>query len=128
MRYIEFETGPWPANELPWWYKMLQKIIPAANPDLEGYYALTRRCWVELDDVGKPRREIGFDSDGKAIVLGPIGKNYGFLVDSSVKWSDSIEGREIREKDFNETWEKLWLKFRHLAKGDSQPGAAPDRR
>ena len=86
MRYLEIDVGPWSDKPPPWWCRILQKIIPAANPELETYYQKTRKWWLEVDDEGKPQREIGFDAEENPIVLGPIGRNYGFLVDSSVDW------------------------------------------
>jgi hypothetical protein len=113
MKYLQIEIGSWP--KLPWWCEMLRNVIPAANPDLEKFFPLTKRWWVELDNEDRAKREIGFDAEGKAIVLGPIGRNYGFLVDTPEKWSDSIPSSEIRAEEFNEVWQRLRLKFKHLA-------------
>ena len=115
MRYIEINTGPWSGKPLPWWCRLLQKIIPPANPDLEQqFYPLTRRWWVELDDKGVPQREIGFDADGKPIVLGPVGHNFGFTVDTTEPWPESDEDSAEATKEFQKTWETLWPQFKHL--------------
>ena len=95
---------------------MLQKIIPAANPDLEDYLFQARFWWLEVDDAGLPQREIGFDEGGNPIVLGPLGRNYGFLVDSSDEWKDSEGDSEDAARDFQKTWEGLWPKFKYLDK------------
>ncbi len=126
MRYLQIDTGPWPDQPLAWWCRILQKVIPAANPDLEKYYPLTRFWWLELDANGKPKREIGFDSNRNPIVLGPIGNNYGFLVDSSDDWSDSKEDSAVAAKEFQTTWETLSPTFKHLEKEDSQQVGPPD--
>ncbi len=114
-KYIEIHTGRWPDKPLPWWCRVLQKIIPAANPDLEKqYYPRTRWWWVELDDRRVPQREIGFDADKNPIVLGPVGRNFGFTVDSSEPWPDSDEESPEAAKSFQKTWEALWPRFKHL--------------
>ena len=66
---------------------------------------------------GVPRREIGFDEDMNPIVLGPIGNNFGFLVDSSDDWSTSKEDSEEVAKGFQAAWKEVWPTFKHLDKG-----------
>lgn len=116
MRYLEIDTGPWTDEPLPWWCRILQKIIPAANPDLESYYPKTRKWWLEVDDEGKPQREIGFDAENNPIVLGPIGNNYGFLVDGSDNWKDSKEDSSEAKNDFERVWQSLLQQFAYLEK------------
>lgn len=116
MRYLEIRIGPWGDTPLPWWCRILQKIIPAANPDIERYYKHTRVWWLETDDAGVPQREIGFDADMNPIVVGPVGNNLGFLVDSSDDWSDSDEDSEQAAQGFEKAWETIWPKFEHLDK------------
>jgi hypothetical protein len=124
MRYLEIKTGPWSVEPLPWWCRILKKIIPAANPDLETYYPRTRTWWLEVSDGGKPQREIGFDVEMNPIVLGPVGSNFGFLVDSSDDWTKSTEDSVQAARDFQKTWEVLWPKFMHLEKRNSQQNGA----
>ena len=116
MRYLEIKTGAWSIEPLPWWCRILQKIIPRANPDIEKLYFQTRFWWLEVDDKNVPQREIGFDKFKKPIVLGPIGDNFGFLVDSSDDWSDSKDDSEEAKELFEKTWEELFPKFKHLEK------------
>jgi hypothetical protein len=116
MRYLKIDVGTWSKEPLPWWCRVLQKIIPAANPDLEKYYDETRVWWLEINDNGEPQREIGFDINGNPIVLGPIGNNYGFLVDSSDDWNDSKEDSDEAAKNFDQQWAVVWNKFKHLDK------------
>jgi hypothetical protein len=114
MRYLQTDVGHWPSKSLPWWCWILKIIIPAANPDLEKFYFQTRIWWLEIDDAGQPQREIGFDETGNPIVLGPIGRNFGFLVDSSDNWKYSTQDSEEARRDFQKKWEILWPKFKHL--------------
>ena len=116
MRYLEIKVGPWSKEPSPFWYRVLQKFIPAANPDLEKYYDETQVWWLEITDNGEPQREIGFDAKGNPIVLGPIGNNYGFLIDSSIDWSDSNEDSEEAVKNFDKQWAIVWDKFKFLEK------------
>jgi hypothetical protein len=122
MRYLQINTGPWTTKPLPWWCKLLKLIIPAANPDLEKYYFQTRAWWLEVEDNGKPKREIGFDENRIPIVIGPLGRNFGFLTDSSDDWRDPKEDSAEVARDFQKIWESIWPKFKHLDKQDSQQG------
>lgn len=117
MRYLEINTGPcWSDEPLPWWCRILQKILPAANPDIEKLYFQTHIWWLELDDENKPQREIGFDENKKPIVIGPIGNNFGYLVDCSDDWSDSKEDSEDASELFEKTWDVVYTQFKHLEK------------
>ena len=107
MKYIEIKTGPWKDRPLPWWCRLLKRIIPAANPDFEQSYPEARIWWVELDDKQVPSREIGFDAEGKPIVLAPFGRNYGFMVDTSTPWTDAGEECPEAKQRFQSTWEEL---------------------
>ena len=71
---------------------------------------------METDDNGAPQREIGFDADMNPIVVGPVGRNFGFLVDSSDDWSDSEEDSEEAAREFQSKWEQIWPEFKHLDK------------
>lgn len=89
MKYLQIEFGNKnePSKE-SLWVKVLKKIIPAANPDMEPIYQSVTKWWLEVDEGGEPKREIGFDIQGQAIVLGPIGDNHGLLVDTGKVWDD----------------------------------------
>jgi hypothetical protein len=80
MRYLEISTGPWSEEPLPWWCRILQKVIPENEP----------------------------------IVLGPIGRNYGFLVDSSDNWKDSEEDSAEAKREFEKMWQALSQQFSNL--------------
>lgn len=117
MRYLEIDTGPPSVNwKLPWWVKILQFIIPTANPDLEPLFDQTQIWWLEIDDLGEPKREIGFDSSGKAIVLGPVNGNFGFLIDAADYWGDATEDSVKAAKNFDVEWNALWPSFEMIHK------------
>ena len=61
---------------------LLRLVIPLANPDFEDRYPNVTKWWIEIDVAGVPRRELGFDAAGKAIVAGPFARNFGFWTDS----------------------------------------------
>lgn len=115
MRYLEIDTGP-PRGDVAklWWVRVLTWLVPAANPDLEPYIDRTQTWWLEIDDDGQPLREIGFDARGKAIVLGPVEGNFGYLIDASDDWSDPKEDSEVAAQNFNTVWNMLWPEFERL--------------
>lgn len=99
---------------MPWWGKLLQKIIPAANPDLEHLYEETITWWLEVDENGEPQREIGFNKENEPIVLGPIGENYGLLVDTGKAWDNWEYEKPELKNEFEFIWNKIWKDFEHL--------------
>lgn len=114
MRYLRINVDPPATKPVPWLARLLGKLLPAANPDLEGLFDQAQIWWLEVDDAGRPQREIGFDKQGTAIVLGPVGRNYGFLVDSNDNWKDYEGDSDEAARDFQKTWNTLWAKFEHL--------------
>ena len=115
MRYLKIEFGATPSSsDIPWWGKLLQKIIPAANPDLEHFYEDATIWWLEVDDDGEPQREIGFNEKNEPIVLGPIGDNYGLLVDSGKLWDDWEYEKKELENEFEDVWNEMLRRFEHL--------------
>ncbi len=115
MRYLKIEFGATPSNSsMPWWGKLLQKIIPAANPDLEHLYEETITWWLEVDENGEPQREIGFNKENEPIVLGPIGENYGLLVDTGKAWDNWEYEKPELKNEFEFIWNKIWKDFEHL--------------
>jgi hypothetical protein len=119
MRYLEIDAGPFSASgDARWWERALEwglrDIVPAVNPDLEQYICASRVWWLEIDDEGTPLRELGFDVDGKAIVLGPVAGNHGYLIDSSDDWSDSDEDSRFAAENFERVWAALWPEFEEL--------------
>ncbi|WP_203142922.1 hypothetical protein [Marinobacter mangrovi] len=116
MNYIEIETDEWRKEESSLLERVLKRVLPAANPDLETLYKKTKFWWLEFDDEGHPQREIGFDNNRKPIVLGPVGENSGFLTDSSDDWLGYKEPSAKVAADFESIWGKLWPSFSCLEK------------
>ena len=83
--------------------RVIRKVLPLANPDFEDLYCNVRKWWIEVDDEGTPQRELGFDTDEQPIVAGPIGENFGFWTDSSMKFRPA-EHRVVSSKEFAATW------------------------
>jgi hypothetical protein len=91
---------------LPWWARVLRRIIPAANPDFEPRYGDVTLWWVEIDESGLPQREIGFDAAGLPIVVGPFERNYGFWTDSAMTFNVG-EYKHLSQTEFDEHWESF---------------------
>jgi len=124
MEYVQINTGSWDDKPDSCWVKLLRRILPAANPDFEyTLYPQARIWWIELDDDRIPQREIGFNEEGEAIVLGPVGRNYGFAVDESAPWASTDGQSEEASQRFQETWDVLWPRFAHLEEKESQQDA-----
>jgi hypothetical protein len=86
--------------------KVLRKITPPANPDLEALYPAVRLWWIELDDYGTPQREIGFDSSGSPVVAGPIGTNMGFWTDSHMTFAPK-DHESVSPERFEGVWSRI---------------------
>jgi len=59
-------------------------FVPRANPDHEPLYPRVRRWLLEVDDSGRPSREIGLDDRGTPLFGAPDKRNAGFFTDSDV--------------------------------------------
>lgn len=114
MRYLRVDVGARSENRVPWWVAIMEKVLPPGNPDLEELHELVDYYWLEIDDAGAPQREIGFGSNGNAVVVGPVGENVGVLVDSSDDWSTSPADSEEAAEDFERVWRETWPRFGHL--------------
>lgn len=93
-------------------------ILPRANPDMEHLISQARVWWLEIEDSGEPAREIGFSETGEPIVIGPIGRNFGYLVDASDDWSSSTDDSPEVAAHFEATWARLWPRFAHLERDE----------
>ncbi len=105
--------------------RFVRKIVPAANPDFESRYYAVRLWWIELDDVGVPQREIGLDSSGRPIVIGPFQENFGFWTDSSMTFSSS-EWELVSPSEFDARWrsfQQSWVGAHSIPTVDVQHGA-----
>jgi len=117
VRYLRIEIDE--PGDAPSWgaelvHAALRALLPAANPDLEKFYDRVRVWWLEIDDTGESSREIGFDVEGQPIVLGPVGRNVGVLVDASGDWGDSDADSAEARASFDKVWESTFPAFAHL--------------
>jgi hypothetical protein len=118
VRYLRIDVGSWPESDLPTWQSrlesVLRRVLPSSSPDLEHFYSQAAHWWLEIDDAGLPVREIGFHDDGTPIVIGPVGDNIGFLIDSSDDWSHSTEDSDEAAEGFERAWNEVRPRFQHL--------------
>lgn len=81
----------------------LRGLVDSANPSYRGKYALIRSWLIEFDEDGAPWREIGLDKNEAIVVAGPSAQDYGFWLDTNMRYAD-FEGEQIA----GEYFEKLW--------------------
>lgn len=98
----------WPEKE-PWQVKVIKTIlffIPKANPYYDSKMHLVKNWLIEfVEEEGDfiPWREIALDSAGNIVFAGPDKKNYGFWLDSDMKFED-FKGESIDKDDFERFW------------------------
>ena len=80
-------------------------FVPKANPGYENKMHLVDEWVVEFDEDNNPFREIALDFNGYPVFAGPNEENYGFWLDTNMKYSD-FTGREVELSEF----ENLWVK------------------
>ena len=89
-----------------WKTRVLERLlffIPKANPNYEPRLHLVRRWLIEFE-AGQPYREVGIAHDDSVVLAGPTGSDYGFWLDTGMKYDD-IEGEEISEQSFERYWD-----------------------
>ena len=109
MQYILVPVSPRqgaPARDS--WIKkivlpLLEAILPKANPDFHYLYASVTNWWIEVDETGDPQREIGFDAEGNALLIGPAGDNMGYWMDTAVKYKIS-DYSPVEAQRFQSEW------------------------
>jgi len=98
----------WTEKE-PWQIKLLNKIlffIPKSNPGYDSKMHLVEKWLVEFtNEDGEliPWREIALDSFGDVVFAGPDKKNYGFWLDTNMKYED-FKGEPIEKSEFEKYW------------------------
>ena len=98
----------WPKKE-PWQVKVIKTIlffIPKANPGYDSKMHKVKKWLIEFDkEDGEllPWREIGLDSKGNPVLAGPDKKNYGFWLDTNMKYED-FDGEPIGKDEFEKIW------------------------
>ena len=114
MRFLRTQEGTdWPEHRsvgLRIAYALLS-FLPRSNPNYEGRMHLIREWLVEFDDDGVPGREVGLDGNGAPIVAGPDARNYGFWLDTTVRWRD-LTGAQVDGDEFERQW-RLAAHLRH---------------
>jgi len=79
-----------------------------ANPDYD--LSLVREWLIEFDVDNYPGREIGLTSNGTPVLAGPDDRNYGFWLDTNMRFDDFV-GNAISSIEFNEKWDS-WTAMR----------------
>ena len=83
---------------------VLRRIVPAGNPDFEHLYDRVAVWHIETDtSTGEPLREVGLDSEGHVVAIGPWRDNHGFFVDSPVSFN-TAEHPHITSEQFEHEW------------------------
>lgn len=106
MRVVAISLDPREQSRLrahPLLERALRTMVPSASPDFEKAYADVRHWWIEVDDAGVPKRELGFSATEQTIVAGPIGRNLGFWTDSPMVFDDTIY-EEVSGEAFEDEW------------------------
>jgi len=89
--------------------RVLETIIPKANPDFEGKIGDVNEWLIEINEETEiPDREIGVDNRGQTIMIMPFGDNYGYWTDNNLKlndFRDIFNATNIPDKEFNDRWD-----------------------
>jgi hypothetical protein len=107
MRFLRTRLATdWPADksrtrQLVRW--ALTRVIPDANPDYT--FDKVRQWLVEFDDDGLPVREVGLDGAVAPVLAGPDDRNYGFWLDSNMRFED-FTGEEVDAAVFEDAWQR----------------------
>jgi hypothetical protein len=97
-----------PGSEKPGWFvRLLQRVIPAINPDFEHLYDQVVMWHVEIDSAtGEPLREVGLDARQRVIAIGPWRDNYGYMVDCGGTFVPA-EHAQISAGQFEQEWQSF---------------------
>jgi hypothetical protein len=97
----------WPAVTRPkrLLARVADRILPKSNPGYDAKMHLVREWLIEFDEEGNPWREIGVGADGKPVLAGPDGQNYGFWLDTNMKIADFL-GEAITVEEFERLWQE----------------------
>lgn len=87
--------------------KTILFFLPKANPGYGSKMHFVKKWFIEFkeeDGERLPWREIGLDSNGTPLFAGPDKKNYGFWLDTNMKYA-AFEGESIDKGEFEKMWE-----------------------
>lgn len=109
MKYLITSLATdWPEKE-PWQFRIIRKIlffIPRANFEYDSKMHLVKKWLIEfVEDDGEllPWREVALDAGGNVVFAGPDKKNYGFWLDTNMKYKD-FKGEPIDKEVFDRYW------------------------
>lgn len=110
MKYLSTSMATdWPKKE-PWQVKVIKTIlffVPKANPGYDSKMYLVKNWLIEFteDKDGEltPWREIALDAKGNPVFAGPDKINYGFWLDTNMKYKD-FKGEPIDKEEFERLW------------------------
>ena len=99
----------WPkqTSRFPTLIRAIFFIIPEANPGYNSKMHLIKQWLIEFEEVDGelyPWREIALDENGDPLFDGPDNTNYGFWLDTNMKYQD-FEGEPIDKGEFEKMWE-----------------------
>jgi len=99
-------VDPGNGHSLPQWILgRVLSFLPKANPTYEEKFPQVKSWLIEFEDGHLPAREIGLDAEGRPILHGPTGVDYGFWLDTDMTYDD-FEGSPISKEQFENFWEK----------------------
>ena len=90
--------------------KILEFLLPQANPDFDHLYLLVETWYIEYDEKYEEDgtiREVGRDAYGRIIVKDPDDRNYGCWNDTNMGLNDFIEqmhAEYISKEEFEAVW------------------------
>ena len=93
------------AGKINWISKILF-FIPKSNPGYDSKMHLVKKWLIEfIEENGEliPWREIALDISGNIVFAGPDKQNYGFWLDTNMKYED-FEGESIEKDEFEKYW------------------------
>jgi hypothetical protein len=88
-----------------WLVRIVQAVVPAANPHFASLYPQVRSWLVEVNDDGTPEREVGLDAQGLPLVAGPVGPNMGYWTDGSYKFNVG-QHEAVGTQEFVNAWKE----------------------
>ena len=100
MRFLRTRTGT-NLTKPSWWERFVS--IDTANPNYRGKHHLIHSWLIEFGQDDNPWREIGLDENDSIIVAGPSKKDYGFWLDTNMRYSDFV-GEPVTEEYFEQMW------------------------
>ena len=107
MRYIrtKLSINTFPADcESVRPSSLIHRLLERSNANPDYNHSLVAEWLIEFGDDDYPWREIGLGSDGVPVLAGPDDRNYGYWLDTNMKYDD-FTGTEISSAEFTEKWD-----------------------